>query len=606
MPKATRPIVARKPAREPTTIRYQVGVASLHAHTFAVTLRITSPAATQRVSLPAWIPGSYLVRDFARHLSGLHASQGRAPLAVRQLDKNSWEVDCKAGKALELRYEVYAFDNSVRCCWLDPQRGFFNGTGLLLQVAGQTQAVHELQLLPIKAAPKWKVATGLTPHKINTHGFGTYRAADYDELVDCPVELSDFWQGEFKAFGVPHQMVVTGAPPSFDGERLLADCRRICETEIRFWSPDKKMGKQAKVPHHRYVFMLNVVDDGYGGLEHRNSTALICARRDLPRLDQPKAPEGYTTLQGLISHEYFHTWNVKRLRPSEFASFDYTRENYTELLWFFEGFTSYYDDLILRRAGLVDDAGYLKLLGKTINQVLQTPGQAVQSVAQSSFDAWLKYYRVDENTPNITVSYYTKGALVALCLDLTLRTDSKSATGVNLDTVMRSLWQRCKGGPMVEADVLAVLEEISGRSFAAELAAWVHGTQPLPLQALLQANGLRVVQDPPALAQKLGLRVTESAGVVTIKNVLSDSLAERAGLAAGDEWIGVDDWRMTKLDDLPLYAGRSPQVTALVARDRQLVRLRLSLPKQAQAASWRLTVTDATKVAAWLDDKPLL
>ena len=606
MPKATRPIVARQPASDPTTIHYQVGIASLHAHTFAVTLRITSPVATQRVSLPAWIPGSYLVRDFARHLSGLQARQGKAPLAVRQLDKNSWEVDCKAGKALELRYEVYAFDNSVRCCWLDPQRGFFNGTGLLLQVAGQTQAVHELQLLPIKAAPKWKVATGLTPHKINTHGFGTYRAADYDELVDCPVELSDFWQGEFKACGVPHQMVVTGAPPSFDGERLLADCRRICETEIRFWSPDKKMGKQAKVPHHRYVFMLNVVDDGYGGLEHRNSTALICARRDLPRLDQPKAPEGYTTLQGLISHEYFHTWNVKRLRPSEFASFDYTRENYTELLWFFEGFTSYYDDLILRRAGLLDDAGYLKLLGKTINQVLQTPGQAVQSVAQSSFDAWLKYYRVDENTPNITVSYYTKGALVALCLDLTLRTDSKSATGVNLDAVMRSLWKRCKGGPMAEADVLAVLEEISGRSFAAELAAWVHGTKPLPLQALLQAHGLRVVQDPPALAQQLGLRVTESAGVVTIKNVLSDSLAERAGLAAGDEWIGVDDWRMTKLDDLPLYAGRAQQVTALVARDRQLVRLRLNLPKQAQAASWRLTVTDATKVAAWLDDKPLL
>ena len=221
-------------------IQYQVGVASLHAHTFSVTLRIANPAATQRISLPAWIPGSYLVRDFARHLSKLVATQGKSALTVRQLTKSSWEVDCKTGKALELNYEVYAFDNSVRCCWLDTQRGFFNGTGMLLQVEGQTQHPHQLHLLPVKAAPKWKVATGLTAHEVNARGFGTYRAADYDELVDCPVEISDFWQGDFKACGVPHQLVVTGAPASFDGERLLADCRKICEAEIRFWSQGKR------------------------------------------------------------------------------------------------------------------------------------------------------------------------------------------------------------------------------------------------------------------------------------------------------------------------------------------------------------------------------
>ncbi len=205
----------------------------------------------------------------------------------------------------------------------------------------------------------------------------------------------------------------------------------------------------------------------------------------MPRLGEAKTSEGYTTLLGLISHEYFHTWNVKRLRPAAFARYDYTRENYTDLLWFFEGFTSYYDDLLLRRAALIDDAVYVRLLNKTINQVLQAPGRKVQSVAQASFDAWVKYYRQDENTPNATISYYQKGALVALCIDLTLRREGKAT----LDDVMRALWQRCQGGPMQEADVLAVLQSLSGRSWAKEIKAWVHGTGELPLRPLAGVAG---------------------------------------------------------------------------------------------------------------------
>ena len=280
--------------------------------------------------------------------------------------------------------------------------------------------------------------------------------------MDCPFELGDFWQGQFKAAGVPHRLVVAGAPASFDSARLLEDTRAICEAEIRFWHG------AGKPPHKSYVFMLNVVDDNYGGLEHRNSTALICGRRDLPRLGDAKTPEGYTTLLGLISHEYFHTWNVKRLRPAEFGRYHYDAEQYTRLLWFFEGFTSYYDDLLLRRAGLLDNAGYVKLLNKGINQLLQTPGRQVQSVADASLDAWVKYYRQDENTANATVSYYGKGALVALCLDLTLRREGRT----NLDDVMRALWHRCAAGPMSEGDVAAVLAELGGRSFAPELADW--------------------------------------------------------------------------------------------------------------------------------------
>jgi predicted metalloprotease with PDZ domain len=587
MPSITLPRGAR--------IHYRVEAADLHAHLFRVTLHIDRPAAGQQVSLPVWIPGSYLVREFSRNLQRLAARQDGQAVAVRQIDKCNWQIGCGAGRPAQLIYEVYAFDHSVRTAWLDTQRGFFNGTSLCLRVHGQESSVHALDLASVEGMPNWHAATGLKPHQCGKRGFGTYLAADYDELVDCPVEIGPFWSGEFRAGGVPHRLVVAGATASFDGARLLADVRKICETGIRFWHDRKRP------PHKNYLFLLNAVDDGYGGLEHRNSTALIAARRDLPRLGEPRMSDGYVTLLGLISHEYFHTWNVKRLRPAEFASYDYGAENYTQLLWFFEGFTSYYDDLLLRRAGLIDDTGYLKLLNKTINQVLQTPGRQVQSVAQASFDAWVKYYRQDENTANATVSYYTKGAVIALCFDLTLRKEGQTT----LDEVMRALWHRCQAGPMAEADFAAVLEELGGRSFAREIAAWVHGTRELPLQALLQAHGVTVVEDAAQLQQRLGLRMSETAPL-QIKTVLRGSAAEQAGLAANDEWLAVEvsgtAWRMTKLDDLPFYAGDHKRVTALVARDRRLLRLDLALP--ATVTTWRLLLRDVAKAQPWLTPQP--
>ena len=577
-------------AARPPGPHYRVDAADPAAHLFQVTLTVQQPQAGQRVSLPAWIPGSYLVREFARHLQKLAARQDGRPLAVNQIDKATWQVDCVPSSPLVLTYEVYAFDNSVRTAWLDSQRGFFNGTSLCLKVHGQAQEPHELELVAPRAYPHWEAATGLEPLKTGKRGFGTYLAADYDELVDCPVEMGAFISAEFRACGVPHRIVVAGAAESFDSERLVADTQKICEQQIRFWHDRRKP------PFRSYVFLLNIVDDGYGGLEHRNSTALIASRRDLPRLGDTRANEGYTTLLGLISHEYFHTWNVKRLRPAEFAYYDYTGENYTQLLWFFEGFTSYYDDLLLRRAGLIDDATYLKLLTKTCNQVLQTPGREVQSVAQASFDAWVKYYRQDENTANATVSYYTKGALVALCFDLTLRQEGHT----NLDEVMRALWLRCKAGPMAEADFAAVLKELGGRAYSRELAAWVHGTRELPLRELLEHHGVQVMDEPAQLQQRLGVRVTENAGIV-LKNVLRGGAAEQAGFAVNDEWIGVEvagvAWRLGKLDDLLLYAGTHRKVTALVARDRRILRLELTIP--AAVTTWRLVLRDAARAQSW-------
>jgi predicted metalloprotease with PDZ domain len=602
---SARPSRRARPAA--SAVHFRIDIADANAHLFRVRLTIARPLAHQRVALPVWIPGSYLVREFSKNLQRLEARQGgRAQPACTQIDKCSWQIDCAPDKPLVLTYEVQARDNSVRTAWLDAERGFFNGTSLCLRVEGREDLPHELELPAPKKVTGWSVATGLPKLQVDRNGFGSYLAASYDELADCPVEMGAFWSGTFSACGVPHRFVVAGALPSFDGERLLLDAKKICETQIRFWHGNKKP------PFRHYVFMLNAVDDAYGGLEHRNSTALICKRKDLPRIGETRASEGYTTLRGLISHEYFHTWNVKRLRPVEFERYDYTRENYTRLLWFFEGFTSYYDDLFLRRAGLLDNAGYLKLLNKTINQVMQTPGRRVQSVADASFDAWVKYYRQDENTPNSTVSYYTKGALVALCFDLTLRSEGGrkgDAGAASLDAVMRALWLQCEAGPMSEADFLEMLDLLGQRPYAPELASWVHGTGELPLRELLEQHGVSVLDEPAQLAQRLGLRVEESNGVC-VKVVLRGGAAESAGFAPGDEWLGVElagqplgaaGWRLRRLDELTTFmASESPRkkVLALVSRDQRLLRLELTLPPA--ETTWRLAVKDAALLDNWL------
>jgi len=596
---------ARRHGPTAADVHFTVAVRDAHAHLFDVTLTVASAARRQTFALPVWIPGSYMVREFSQHLQGLSARCEGEPVALRQLDKHRWQADNEAGARLTLTYQIYAFDASVRTACLDGTRGFFNGTSTCLRVIGLEDRPHTLEVGRGAAPAGWRVATGLTADAdtgVDADGWGTYRASDYDELVDCPVELGSFWSGEFMACGVPHRFVISGAGDWVDGQRLLDDTRRICETQIRFWHGDQPP------PYQRYVFMLHASADGYGGLEHRNSTALICQRSDLPRQgDKPrplKATDGYTTLLGLISHEYFHTWNVKRLRPAEFARHDYDRENHTGLLWFFEGFTSYYDDLFLRRAGLIDDATWLQLQAKNINQLRQTPGRLVQTVAQASFDAWVKYYRVGENTPNATVSYYGKGALVALCLDLTLR-----QSGSSLDEAMRALWTRTGGGPMREADVRRTLKRLAGRSLDDELDAWVHSTAELPVEDLLQAAGVKVQDEPVALAQQLGLRVSETAGAVQIKTVMRGSAAEAAGLAAGDEWLGIElaparggqapeAWRIGKLDEVAWLRGQRARITALVSRDRRLLRCTLEWPAAQQAI--RLSVQDAPAVAGWL------
>ena len=587
-------------SRSQAAVHYQVQVHDVHAHLWQVTLTIAKPQALQTLQLPVWIPGSYMVREFSKQLSLMTAHQAGRACEITQTAKATWQVHADESQALTLRYLVHAYDASVRTAWLDAQRGFFNPTSLCLIACGFEQLTHTIEVAPTATCPDWQLATALKPVKINAKGFGLFTADNYDELADSPVEMAAFWSGRFTARGVPHRVVVSGATPSFDGNRLLKDMQSICETEISFWH-----GK-AKPVHDRYVFFINAVADGYGGLEHQHSTALLCKREDLPRIDQTANSDGYISLLGLISHEYFHTWNVKRLRPVGLTHYDYTQENYTDLLWFFEGFTSYYDDVLLCRAELISPAVYLKLLGKTINNVLQTPGRKKHSVAQSSFEAWTKLYLQDANSPNLSVSYYAKGSLVGLCLDLSLR-----QSGHSLDEVMRGLWKRCKAGPMQESDLLQVLKDITGRSWQRELKTWVHGTADLPLQELLKAQGVEVTLENAPLTQQLGLRVQENHAV-QVKTVLNGSVSEAAGFAPGDEWLGVtvsartasaSAWRIKRIDQLPAMLGKHKSFTALVSRDGQLLELPVRMPSKPQQM-WRLGIQQPVKVGQWLSGKP--
>lgn len=569
--------------------QYRIEVADAHAHRFLVSLRVDKPQPRQQLSLPVWIPGSYLVREFARHLSPLKARQGNRAIRITPLDKATWELDTKGTQPLTVEYEVYAFDTSVRAAFLDANRGFFNGTSVFLKVHGfedQPQAVK------IVGLPKgWQVATALPAIKVNAQGIGDYLAPDYDALVDHPVELGTFWRGEFTARGVRHEFVVAGATADLDGHKLLDDTRRICEAQINFWHGRKK------APFEHYVFMLNVVEDSYGGLEHRQSTALICGRKDLPRVGRPLNKEAYTTLLGLISHEYFHTWNVKRLKPAEFAPYDYTQENHTRMLWFFEGFTSYYDDQFLLRTGLIDAATYLKLLGKTVNQVLATPGRLSYSVAQASFDAWTRYYRPDENTANATVSYYTKGSLVALALDLALRElPASNKAHPSLDGVMQRLWQL--GRPIQHRDVAQALADEAGQpplisaskpetplvdAWQAVLDRWTETCEELPLQALLDKLGIAWNSKAAPLPQQWGLRIQEAGGGAKVQAIMRGSLAEQIGLSVGDELLALDGWRVKKAEDLIAWHDAAQAQALVVSRDQRV--LTLTVPALASGAT---------------------
>jgi len=592
------------------SLHYTVCPARVDAHVFEVTFTIGGRIeAGEALRFARWIPGSYLIRDFAKSVLRLDDAHGQPLLKT---DSAGWQLPA-ADDALTLHLQVHARDASVRAAWLDRERGFFNGTSLFPYLPSRIDEPVTLDIQPPRHAEgaDWTVATTLEAIEVDARGFGRYRAADFDELVDHPVEMGAMQHVHFQACGVPHEMVIAGGVP-FDQARLRQDLTEICQAHIRFF------GEPAPMP--RYLFQTALVDVGYGGLEHRACTALMATREALP---MPRLPgeqsiersDEYLTFLGLCSHEYFHTWNVKRIKPARFIPYDFDRETPTRLLWFFEGITSYYDDLAMVRGGLIDRPGYLDLLAKILTRVQRGAGRHVQSVTASSRDAWTKFYKQDENAPNAIVSYYAKGALISLCLDAWMREASGGKR--SLDDLMRDLWQRfCDTGDgLAEDEPERRVAALVGESVAERLSAVLEATGELPLVQALDTLGVSLSWRTRSGSDDAGTRAGErgagrpwlgatlasAEGGVRLVQVANGGPAERAGLAPGDVVVGIGGYRVSKgtLDDwLARHAGQAQVAVHAFQRGRLVER---SLAVEASPADTAvLRIVDERRADAWL------
>ena len=515
------------------------------AHLFAITATLTNAQSNQIFSLPAWLPGSYMIRDFAKNIIDIQFfDENNSAIPFQQLDKQTWQVANQTA-TITLRYQVYAWDLSVRSAHLDTNHGFFNGSSVFLAAKGLEQDRQHVTIAPpaLSELAQWKIATSLSRVAGEQFGFGEFSAENYDDLIDHPVEMGDLTIDTFIAAGVPHDIVLSGKHRA-NMARLKQDLKAICEYQIHLFN--------TPAPFERYVFMTTVLDNGFGGLEHKASTALMCSRNDLPKNEHGEVDKGYRTYLSLCSHEYFHSWNVKRIKPAQFTPFDLSQESYTEQLWAYEGITSYFDDFITYRSGCIDQESYLTLLSETMTRVYRTQGRFKQSLASSSFNAWTKFYKQDENAANAIVSYYTKGALFALLLDLTIRLETEGQK--SLDDVMRILWQEygLTGVGTDNQSHQRIVESLLNRN-CDELFSFLYRTDDLPLAPLLAKVGIEMhfrsnegANDNGGNKVKgfnigFGAKVKPEGLGLKVISVNQHSPAHLAGLSAGDLLIAADN-----------------------------------------------------------------
>ncbi len=587
-------------------LHYDVTPIDPKGHQFAVQLSIPATDADFiELSMPAWIPGSYMIRDFARNVLDLRAEADGTELAVTVVDKQTWRIQSH-GQAVTVDYLVYAFDLSVRSAYLDQLWGFFNNSSLCLSVRGFEQEPHALAINLSSETPNWRIATGMPRIKGERYGSGEFQADSYEALIDYPVLLGELAIHEFIAGGVKHAFVTAGRQYA-DFDRICGDLAKICEQQIG------QFDKQ--VPFDEYLFLTMVVGKGFGGLEHRNSTALLCSRRDLVSPKTRAAIDtDYRTFLSLCSHEYFHSWNVKTLKPKEFLPYDLQAEQYTRQLWFYEGVTSYFDDFVLHQAGLIDANTYLGLLGDTLARVRRGVGLDRHSVGDSSMQAWNRFYKQDENAPNAVVSYYAKGALIALCIDLLLRKESvgKVTLGQCLSEFWREFGATLKGTSENDfADFVQQRYQIHLHAFIERA---VNQRESLPTLQLLQEFGVSCEQSPAqddntiggrAAAQPLpvalGAKFKGTAYGLELQNLYADEAAMLAGLSAQDRLIGIDFLQVTDANMREIFERYQPGDTVTVHAFRRDELLQLQLTWQApKRNNYVLKVTDATLANQWL------
>ena len=564
-------------------LHYQIEFDDYRQHLIHVTVRFLANP-TQVLSLPTWIPGSYLIREFSKHLESVRAydEAGRI-LKIQKFEKNKWRLFNIDHELITVEYDVYAYDLSVRGAYVDQTRLYVNPACACLGLDGQEDKAIEVELFLPDELKHFQLATGLTAKSL-VKGRYTLKAKNYAELIDAPFELAEQTRFSFTAADIPHEFVVSGKH-AMNVARMQQDIEKICATQITMFG---------SAPFENYTFMTMATGNSYGGLEHPNSTSLITPRDDLPKANEPEQPsKDYQRFLGLCSHEYFHSWLVKFIRPESFVNYDLNQEGYTSLLWIFEGFTSYYDDLLLLRSGVIDQAAYLELLKAQIDRYLQNPGRAIQTVAESSFDAWVKFYRQDENSNHAGTSYYNKGCLVALCLDLGLR-----LRGSSLDALMQKLYANAQQGIQVhERTIFELCKELTGDDWSEQIHHLINTTDELPLDQLLPEFGVdyQLKQDK---SLPFGLKLADKPEGVLVQAAHREGAAAKAGLSALDVIVAIDGLKAS-VKSLEQYAKQDAAYTVHAFRRDELMTFELNAA-QIELPEVALSVTDQAKVEQWL------
>jgi len=548
-------------------ITYKISAPKPSSHYFCVEIEVQRPNSKgQNFRLPTWIPGSYLIREFAQHVQKVTATCDGKLIAIDKTSKDTWQAEACD----------YAFDVSVRGSYLDNTRAFFNGTSVFLEVVGQENEPVDLHIQKIEddCAEDWEVACTYPIIKVDKQGYGHYRAENYEQLIDHPVEIAQLTDENFDVNGIPHKMIFSGQHRG-DLPRLAKDLEKICAEHVKMFG---------ELPVEQYLFQTLVTPDSYGGLEHRDSTALVCGQHDLPQQkDSEKITDDYRKYLGLCSHEYFHLWNVKRIRPKAYRTTNWGEEAYTRQLWIFEGMTSYYDDLALVRSGVIDKKSYLELLSTTFNRVNNTKGRLNQSLADSSFDTWIKFYRPNSNTPNSGVSYYAKGSLAALALDLTIRQGTHNLK--SLDDVMRKAWHesgKTERG-LEEGEFEQFCSEVAGVDLSDFFNDWIYSAKDVDIEPLLSDFGVELSAKSQVKCSRvtdlMGIEVEMRGPLLFAKCVHKDSVAEQAGVAAGDELVSLNGVKLKRasLSNLAKQYAAGDKVKLLTFRRDALMKFKFKL-----------------------------
>jgi predicted metalloprotease with PDZ domain len=527
-------------------ISYTVSMSKPWTHLLEVEMRVRSnqmPSALQ-LKMPVWTPGSYLIREYERHVQDFDAkSTSGAALTWDKVNKNTWQIDTKGAKEIVATYRVYANELTVRTNELNDEHAFWNNAATLMFVKDQLKAPSTVTVNPYS---NWKIATGLPPVAGRSN---TFRAENFDILYDSPFEVSNFKEISFNVEGKPHRVVMSGEG-NYDLNRIAADVTKIVEQAYKIFG---------ELPYDNYTFIVNL--RGGGGLEHLNSTALQFDRFGF------KPESRYKGFLGLVAHEYFHLWNVKRLRPDALGPFDYENENYTKLLWTAEGGTEYYATLLLKRAGFTTDKEFLENKASGIAQLQRTPGRLETSLEDASFNAWIKYYRQDENSVNNQISYYDKGEIVEFLLDVTIRTASDGSK--SLDDVMRYLYNEYykKGRNYTPQDFQKAAEMAAGRSLDDFFSKYVRGTDEIDYNSIVSGIGLKLAAEQGAEGRAyLGVDMAEDNGRLTIRSMTAGTPAYDQGLNTGDQIVAIDGYRAS-----------TPRVQSFVAAKKPGDKVRLTI-----------------------------